>query len=222
MYCIRCGTQAPETDAYCVRCGAPLRAEAALSAGGGPAAPATGEAEAPAATPPHEPLADAPAPAAMAAAPGPVASAMAPLARAAFAGFWRRFGSLVVDFVVLYPFLAAFEIAMGGHPFDLRSTERGGPLVLPVNVVLTWLYSALLESSRRQGTLGQQVLGIRVTDLEGRRVSFGRATGRHFAQFVSGLTLGIGYLMIALTDRRQALHDKIAGCLLARGAPVTT
>jgi uncharacterized RDD family membrane protein YckC len=51
-------------------------------------------------------------------------------------------------------------------------------------------------------------------DTQGRRVSFGRATGRYFGKILSGLILGIGFLMAGFTERKQALHDSIADCLV--------
>lgn len=71
-----------------------------------------------------------------------------------------------------------------------------------------------MESSPTQATLGKMTLGIIVTDTEGKRVSFGRATGRHWAKIISGLILFIGYFMAAFTSRKQALHDIIADCLV--------
>ena len=50
-------------------------------------------------------------------------------------------------------------------------------ILIPLTIAVTWLYFALMESSIRQATLGKMALGLFVTDLEGRRVSFGRATG---------------------------------------------
>jgi uncharacterized RDD family membrane protein YckC len=223
VYCTHCGTWAPDTDAFCTRCGS------ALTRADSPGAPAdaasAGVAPEPGAPAPPIVPASTTTPAAPTIGPssGWTQAMFAPLPPRVdqeFAGFWRRFASMIVDTIVLAPFLLALEISMGGHPFD-PSAEWTAPVWLPINVLLTWLYSAFLESSRRQGTLGQQVLAIRVTDLRGTRISFARATGRHFAQVVSALTLGIGYLMIALTTRKQALHDKIAGCLLAR-APVAS
>jgi len=55
---------------------------------------------------------------------------------------------------------------------------------------------------------------IVVTDKEGNRISFARATLRHFAKFISTLIIFIGFIMIGLTKKRQGLHDKIAGCLV--------
>ena len=59
-------------------------------------------------------------------------------------------------------------------------------------------------------------LGLKVTDLQGKRISFARATGRHFAKLLSGMILLIGYIMAGLTERKQALHDMIAGTLVVR------
>jgi uncharacterized RDD family membrane protein YckC len=79
---------------------------------------------------------------------------------------------------------------------------------------ITWLYYALMESSPRQATLGKMACGFVVTDLQGHRISFGQASGRYFGMIVSGLTLGIGVLMCAWTERKQCLHDVMAGCLM--------
>jgi uncharacterized RDD family membrane protein YckC len=84
-------------------------------------------------------------------------------------------------------------------------------------LALQWLYFAGLESSARQATIGKSVMSLRVTDLEGQRLSFGHATGRFFAKLVSGLIpFLIGYLMAAFTEKKQALHDLIAGTLVLR------
>jgi uncharacterized RDD family membrane protein YckC len=83
--------------------------------------------------------------------------------------------------------------------------------------VVSWLYSALMERSSKQATLGKMALGIRVTDLDGNRIGFGKATGRYFAKILSALILGIGFLMVAFTQRKQGLHDMLAGTLVMRG-----
>ena len=74
-----------------------------------------------------------------------------------------------------------------------------------------------MESSAKQATVGKMALGIIVTDLDGRRIGFGRATGRYFAKILSALTLGIGFLMAGFTERKQALHDMVASCLVVKG-----
>jgi uncharacterized RDD family membrane protein YckC len=79
-----------------------------------------------------------------------------------------------------------------------------------------WLYFALQESSERQATLGKMALKIYVTDLQGQRISFGKATGRHFGRILCALTLCIGYMMAGFTAQKQGLHDMIAGTLVKR------
>ena len=89
-------------------------------------------------------------------------------------------------------------------------------LLVVIVGLAVWLYEALMTSSSKQGTLGKMAFRMKVTDLNGRRISFGRATGRFFAKILSGI-LYIGYIMAGFTERKQALHDMIAGTLVVRG-----
>ena len=81
-------------------------------------------------------------------------------------------------------------------------------------VIVPWFYFAYLESSKNQATLGKLALRIAVTDLQGNRITFARATLRFFAKIVSVITLFVGFIIIAFTRNRQGLHDMIAGCLM--------
>jgi uncharacterized RDD family membrane protein YckC len=92
----------------------------------------------------------------------------------------------------------------------------GGIVGATVGLIGNWIYEASMESSTKQATVGKMALGLKVTDLEGRRISFARATGRHFAKLISGIILLIGYIMAGFTERKQALHDMIAGTLVVR------
>ncbi len=73
-----------------------------------------------------------------------------------------------------------------------------------------------MESSKQQATLGKMALSLKVTDMEGNKVSFGRATGRYFGKIISGMIMMIGYILAGLTEKKQALHDMMAGCLVIR------
>jgi len=84
-------------------------------------------------------------------------------------------------------------------------------------LVAQWLYFAGMESSARQATFGKAVMSLRVTDLKGQPLTFGHATGRFFAKIVSGLIpFAIGYIMAGFTEKKQAVHDMIAGTLVLR------
>ena len=83
-----------------------------------------------------------------------------------------------------------------------------------VSTIIVWLYFTIMESYSKQATLGKMALGLIVTDMEGRRISLPRATGRHFGKIVSMMTIFIGFILAGITPRKQALHDMIAGCLV--------
>jgi uncharacterized RDD family membrane protein YckC len=88
-----------------------------------------------------------------------------------------------------------------------------------IGFVGSWLYFAMMESSSWQATLGKRALSIEVTDLAGQRVSFGRASGRHFSKIITNLIpLFIGYILAGFTEKKQAIHDMIASCLVLRKA----
>lgn len=77
-------------------------------------------------------------------------------------------------------------------------------------------YHALFEASVRQATPGQRALGLRVTDLSGRRIGVSRALLRHVAGALSWLTLNLGHAMALARPRQRALHDYIAGTRLVQ------
>ena len=83
-------------------------------------------------------------------------------------------------------------------------------------ILVPWIYSAFLESSRNQATLGKLAIGAAVTDMQGNRITFARGSLRFFGKVLCVLTLFIGFLLIAFTTYRQGLHDKIAGTLVFR------
>lgn len=90
----------------------------------------------------------------------------------------------------------------------------GVGFIMIISVLLTWAYFAIMESSSWQGTVGKRIMGIQVADLNGARITLGRATLRLAVKaFLSGWFL-IGYIMALYTQRKQALHDLIAGTLV--------
>jgi uncharacterized RDD family membrane protein YckC len=147
-----------------------------------------------------------------------------------YAGFWLRFFAALIDgiivgivsMVIFIPVgivLGIAGVASAGSGGEDAIEMLEGPLMMlnwVVSISLQWLYEALLTSSSKQATLGKLALGMVVTDLEGNRISFGRATGRHFGKYVSSIILLIGYLMQPFTAKRQALHDILAGTLVVK------
>jgi uncharacterized RDD family membrane protein YckC len=166
----------------------------------------------------------APAPAPLSSAPAySCAATMAPPPHLVYAGFWLRVAAIFVDGLIFLPltlisYYLQFEART--NDFDSAAAKIGLGLVMIAYGVFTfvvrWLYFALMESSRWQGTVGKRLLGIRVTGMDGNRIGFGRATGRYFGKIISALILCIGFMMAGFTERKQALHDMIAGTLVVR------
>lgn len=208
MFCSKCGTAVTEGAAFCSACGQPV---SSIAAAPPPAAPAA----IPAAMP-------------------PVQAGWTAQPPIGYAGFWLRFVAFIIDsFLVGIPVLFAIiflAMAMGlsaalqsvqpGESFDEVIALVGIGFIFAIVFVslgVSWLYYAISESSSWQATLGKKALGLYVTDLQGRRISFGRASGRFFGKILSGhLTIYIGFIMAGLTAKKQALHDLIAGCLVLR------
>jgi uncharacterized RDD family membrane protein YckC len=132
---------------------------------------------------------------------------------------------MIIDGIVFSPLFLVFFVGSG--LFGLlsgahRDMEGIGVALFGVGIFAgflvllagNWLYHTMMESSRHQGTLGKMALGIKVTDLNGSRISFARANGRFFGKWLSGAIMNIGYLMAAFTSQKQALHDILAGSLV--------
>lgn len=139
-----------------------------------------------------------------------------------YAGFWKRFVAIWIDGLITgVTVTSPLYLAFAKSP-NTRTTSVTFGTVLGwlLGTVVVWLYYSFMESSPWQATLGKRAMGIQVTDLDGNRVAFGKATGRYFAKILSGLTLGIGFLMAAFTKRKQALHDMVAGTLVVNQSRV--
>lgn len=133
----------------------------------------------------------------------------------AFAGFWRRAGASLIDGFILLIVGLVVGMVVGVAYFFVAGTAEGSEMVgRIVGALLGWIYFAGFESSDYQATIGKSALDIKVTDLKGRPIGFGTATGRHFGKIISSLILLIGYFMAGFTEKKQALHDKMAGCLV--------
>ncbi|MGH8145499.1 MAG: RDD family protein [Rhodanobacteraceae bacterium] len=145
---------------------------------------------------------------------------------ALYAGFWRRVVAWVIDFVIvtviaegcilLLGIWLLVSLALSGAGHGVAMTRLVDTALQPLVVVIAWLYYAVCESSSWQATIGKLTLGLRVTDGYGERIDFGRASGRHFGKYVSALIFGFGFLLAGWTARKQALHDLLAGCCVAR------
>lgn len=127
-----------------------------------------------------------------------------------YCGPSRRFLAYLIDFFV--------QLALVGVvAFLLEMQVFFGLLTCgAILFSLTWLYFALMESSKYGATLGKLALGLKVVDLQGNPLSFWRASARYFSKFFSRLLLGLGFLMMLFTKKKQCLHDLFASSLVLK------
>lgn len=148
-----------------------------------------------------------------------------------FASVWTRTVAFAIDIfieVTLFSLLIAFLNWVLQIPIEYSFFEGRGisvemndyvkenfiklaALYSLAKLLVVGLYFVGLESSRLQATVGKMIFGIKVGDFEGKRISVGKALVRLFGKWLSGQILLIGYLMAFFTEKRQALHDFIAG-----------
>ena len=154
------------------------------------------------------------------------------------AGFWKRYVAYFIDFmlvttvlnIVSTPLLTAAFLREDSPLRTIVHADAAGildvqaaiaalvPELLWMSVASTAGYVVLaaayfigMEASARQATLGKQLLGLKVTALDGSRPGLGRVAGRFVAASLSWLTLTLGHALAAWTRERRALHDFVAG-----------
>jgi len=202
FFCNKCGAQNAVGAQFCSRCGAPTTPTPGVV----PPTPGLPNLA------PYSPSATS-------------YQAIAPVVGVGYGGFWIRVIAVLIDAIVVRVVVAPVGMIFGGlglaggmmtglphHGLALF----GGGVTFILLLFGSWLYEAFMESSSYQATLGKMIFGMKVTDLNGSRISFERATGRHFAKWLSAMVLGVGYIMVAFTERKQGLHDLLAGTLVRR------
>lgn len=137
-----------------------------------------------------------------------------------YAGLGWRLLAMLIDGIALLILilLLSLLILMGGADPEAMSQSAivayyGG------SAVIIWLYYATSEGGPRRASWGKWILGLRVVRIDGERLGFARASVRVVCKVLTVLTLGLGFLTVLFTARRQALHDVITGCVVTRAAP---
>lgn len=114
----------------------------------------------------------------------------------------------VINFVIQLPMLGVAAVNAGNAP---NSTSI--LLLYAVTTLAQMAFQCGYEvwfTTNKGATPGKLALHLQVHDSQGHRLSTSRALGRHFAHYISGLTLGIGYLLPLWDPEKRALHDMIA------------
>lgn len=138
-----------------------------------------------------------------------------------YAGFWIRFGAWMIDYVIITVVSMALmaiggvSAAMSGMMDGLEQSEELNPAVIGGILLFYGLLFAFVFGykifmvGKYGATVGKLAVGIKVVTADGGKVSYMRATGRAFAEILSGMTLYIGYIIAGFDDEKRSLHDHI-------------
>jgi uncharacterized RDD family membrane protein YckC len=140
-----------------------------------------------------------------------------------YAGFWIRVGAKIIDVIILWAL--GFVVSLLGGFFIAGSPPSGGqiPVRFIAGSVLIAMVSWVIQIAypiyflgKYSATLGKMACGLKVVRSDGEKISYARACGRTFAEFLSSIILGIGYIMVALDGEKRALHDRICDTRVIR------
>lgn len=131
-----------------------------------------------------------------------------------YAGFWRRVGATLIDYVLFSMVLALLYAMFTGHTGVRIVVTDSGFTVTSTNEWLDNLFYfavTVVMWVKLSGTPGKLLLGCHVLDAQTQKpVGWKQALLRYVGYFVSALPLGLGFFWIAWDKRKQGFHDKIA------------
>jgi len=151
-----------------------------------------------------------------------------------YAGFWMRLVAFIIDAIIIgvlqsfvfVPILGVLGISIFNSTPDMSDPDQVAGMVATIAAAMgtVWilamiiqiLYFTFMESSKYQATVGKLALGLMVTDVNGAKLDFTKALVRNLCRIISNITMLIGYIIAGFTEKKQALHDIIAGTLVVK------
>jgi uncharacterized RDD family membrane protein YckC len=130
-----------------------------------------------------------------------------------YAGFWIRFGAKFVDGIILNVASQIVQLIVG---LAMKSAPDAAVIIgMVIGLAINAAYVIYFTGKFGQ-TPGKMACKIEIIRTDGEPMTYGRATGRYFAEFLSSLTLLIGYIMAAFDEEKRALHDRICDTRVVR------
>ncbi len=141
-----------------------------------------------------------------------------------YAGFWKRFGAYLIDVLpivivvfLMYYFFMGFDenihTYMNRKPDEMQKkidfyAQRNQ--IRDLSFLIWIIYSTFLESSVLQGTLGKKVMGLKVIDIHGNKITLLKSIVRNLSKIISYLPVSLGFIWAAFSKEKKAWHDSIA------------
>ncbi|MCZ4221690.1 RDD family protein [Pedobacter rhodius] len=133
-----------------------------------------------------------------------------------FAAFDLRLLASVIDHFLIFviyclTILVSFVFVEGK---DQRIMAFFMPL--PSIFIIKLIYGSFAESGKKQATIGKRLVNIKVTDLEGTKIYFGRSLIRNLSKILSVIPFFFGYFYSFLNKKNQCWHDVAADTLVMK------
>lgn len=137
-----------------------------------------------------------------------------------YAGFWIRFAAKLIDGLIIgVPLMILFFIFLFPAMASGQAPEELGIMFQLIFQLVSYVISGIYTIffvGKYGATPGKMACKLRVVSAEGEKISYGRATGRFFAEILSGLICNIGYIIAAFDEQKRSLHDHIASTRVVR------
>lgn len=136
-----------------------------------------------------------------------------------YASFWPRFGAKIIDIIITN---VASGIIQFGAIIPITMISKNQSLIGVVYLISYLLAMGMNFAyyvyflSKHSATPGKMALGLKVVTPEGAPITAGTATGRFFAEMLSALICGVGYIMAAFDEEKRALHDRLCNTRVVR------
>ena len=138
-----------------------------------------------------------------------------------YAGFWIRFGAIIIDGIILG--IVNFLISIPMYILIAASASSDNPsgtyIYSILNYIINFGFGIAYETfflGKFGATLGKMACKLKVVTADGDKITYLRSFARYFAKWVSSITLCIGYIMAAFDEEKRALHDRICGTRVIR------
>lgn len=121
-----------------------------------------------------------------------------------YASLWKRLLAAIIDLHICIALAVVLYIGLELKPlFTLDLEKRNGEILAFLHIVF-WIYFAIMESSNLQATFGKMILKLKVTNMDGNRISFWKASVRYWGKVL----IPFAWVTIFFTKKKQWFHDQ--------------
>lgn len=133
-----------------------------------------------------------------------------------FAAFDQRLLACAIDYFLIILVYALVLLLSFIFIQDKNHRIAAAIIGLPFIFIAKLIYGSITDASARQGGVGKRLMNIKVTDMAGNRIGYGKSFGRNLSKLFSLLPFLIGYLYSFLNRKQQCFHDIMAGTLVIK------